>query len=86
MADNGKYKEYYCELKNKLTVTLSVPESAISFKTDSSMFFAFTFGKVSEEVPGEIIFMGAPIVNLSENSSAVMMDVKYVSGKRSGNV
>ena len=85
MADNGKYKEYCCELKNKLNVTLSIPDSAISFKTDSSMFFAFTFGKVSEEVTGEIIFMGAPIVKLSENSSAVMMDVEYVSGKRSGN-
>ena len=85
MGENGKYKEYCRDLKDKLNLTFSAPESAISFKTDSAMFFAFTFGEASEEVPGEIVFMGAPIVKLSENCSAVMMDVKYVSGKRSGN-
>ena len=86
MAGNeNDYEEYCSLLKQKLNLTFSAPEDAISFKTDSTMFFAFTFAEASEEVPYEIVFMAAPIVNLSENCSAVMMDVGYVLGERSGN-
>ncbi len=37
MGDDGKYKEYCRQMKEKRNLTLSIPESAVSFQSESSL-------------------------------------------------
>ena len=81
MADNDMYKEYCQLMKEKRNLTFSVPENAVSFQSEGSLF-VFSFGERVEEVAGCPIFMAGPIVNLSEDCSLVMMDINSAEKPR----
>ena len=70
MGKNEKYKNYCKELKEKLDITLSVPESVVSFH-DDGLIFPFTFGEI-------VVFTGGPVVKLSDDCSLVMMNNNYM--------
>ena len=50
MADNDMYKEYCQLMKEKRNLTFSVPENAVSFQSEGSLF-VFSFG---ERVEGRL--------------------------------
>ena len=83
MGDDGKYKEYCRQMKEKRNLTLSVPESAVSFQSESSLF-VFSFGEKVEELAGRPIFMAGPIISLSKDCSLVMMDIDSAEKPRPG--
>ena len=80
MADNDN-KEYCQLLKEKLNVIFSCPEELVkSIEKESSL--RFEFGKTLDEFPTIPIFYGGFIVELSQDCSVVMMDIKNVEKPR----
>ena len=72
---DNEYQKYCRQLKEKLGIELSVAEEKIRFQTEAPDFI-FTFGNMLEELPTLPIFECGPIVNLSIESSVVLMDVE----------
>ena len=70
MGENERYNDYCRELKEKLGITLTAPESIVSFQ-DDGVIFPFTFGE-------GIVFAGRPIVRLSHDCSLVMADSYFM--------
>lgn len=81
ICSNGKTDSLRMQFKEKLNVSFSCPrESLKNIGEESSL--RFEFGKALDEFPTIPIFYGGSIVELSENCSVVMMDIKNVQKPR----
>lgn len=81
ICSNGKTDSLRMQFKEKLNVSFSCPrESLKNIGEESSL--RFEFGKALDGFPTIPIFYGGSIVELSENCSVVMMDIKNAQKPR----
>ena len=80
-ANAGPADDYRSQLKEKLYVSFSVPDDHMRFHSELPTF-VLTFGESLPELPGGPIFEAGPVVSLSKDYSAVIMDADHLQKPR----
>ncbi|MCR5713477.1 MAG: hypothetical protein K6F98_00920 [Bacteroidales bacterium] len=80
-AHAGSFDDYRSQLKEKLSVVLSVPEENAKFHSEAPGFILM-FGESLPELPGGPIFEAGPIVTLSKDYSVIMMNADNLQKSR----
>ena len=80
---NGKYARFCSQLKEKLCVDISIPESLVEFPSqygDGGMFtFTFAENRVSSlSISGSPILVAGPLAELSEGCTVVLPSLEHV--------
>ena len=80
-ATAGPADDYRSQMKEKLSVSVSVPDDNMNFHPELPVF-VLTFGERLPELPGGPIFDAGPVVTLSKDYSAVLMGVDHLQKQR----
>ena len=75
-ANAGPADDYRSQLKEKLSVSFSVPDDHMRFHSELPTF-VLTFGESLPELPGGPIFQAGPVVTLSKDYSAVFLLLSF---------